>query len=952
MDYKDTLNLPKTDFPMKASLPQTEPRILKRWQELGIYELIRNKYSKRSKAKFILHDGPPYANGDIHMGHALNKILKDIIIKFKTMQGYDAPFVPGWDCHGLPVEHELFKELGISRTEITRDKFRKLARDFALRYVEIQKKQFQRLGVFADWENSYLTLDPAYESHIIESFGMLVRGGFIYKGLKPVNWCFECETALAEAEVEYQEHTSPSIFVKFKLLKEKDIIKNLIRNSESKIRNDVSFVIWTTTPWTLLANVAIALHPALEYALVKTRKEFLIMAENLISITLEKAGIIDYEIVGTFLGKELENYECEHPFIERKVRIVLAEYVSNLEGTGCVHTAPGHGQEDYLTGLKYKLPIIMPVDSKGNFDSSTGEFFGMNVYQANKIIISKLESKGSLIFCEEITHSYPHCWRCKQPIIFRATEQWFISIDHQDLRRRALVAINENIKWIPPSGQERIYNMVLNRPDWCLSRQRFWGVPIPAVYCQNCNHHILSLELIDNVAAAVKTKGSDIWFSGKVESFLPPGMVCGECGSKSFIPETDIIDVWFDSGVSHQAVLKAREDLTFPADLYLEGSDQHRGWFQSALITAISCDRNGAPFKSVLTHGFVVDGEGKKMSKSLGNVTSPQEVIEKFGADVLRLWVAASSYTDDVRISEEILSRLSEAYRKIRNTCRFILGNLYDFNPQEDMLEYRELKEIDKWALFAVQQLIMKLTRYYEGYFFHRAFQGLYNFCIQDLSSFYLDILKDRLYVSPAKSKERRSAQTAIYEIIRVLVRLMAPILAYTAEEIVKHLPGEENLVSIYLSKWPEEKEEWSLSHNKELDWAELINLRKVVLYTIEQVREKKIIGNSLQARLILHPENLYDSLFVKYKHIFAEIFIVSQVDILEKDFGEDWEKYSGYDESGRIVEKRVKIKVKPAQGLKCKRCWNWSKEIGRDKIHSSLCPRCVEIVKQVESRK
>ena len=969
MDYKDTLNLPQTDFSMKANLPEKEPQILKRWQELGIYRLMRDKYSQAPKGKFILHDGPPYANGDIHIGHALNKILKDIIVKFKTMQGYDAPFVPGWDCHGLPVEHELFKRLGISRSEVSRGKFRKRARDFALKYVEIQKEQFKRLGVFGDWENPYLTLDPAYESHIIKSFGMLVKEGFIYKGLKPVNWCFECETALAEAEVEYREHTSPSIFVKFKLLNTENVIKNLIRNTkypekigdfpglsprnfveipEGEIRNTVSFVIWTTTPWTLIANVAIALHPELEYALVKTSGEILIMAKGLTSPTMKRAGISSYEIIGELLGKELENLECKHPFIERKVKVVLVDYVSNLEGTGCVHTAPGHGQEDYLTGLKYKLGVIMPVDAKGNFDSTAGEFSGMNVYKANKAIISKLESKERLLFQEETTHSYPHCWRCKQPIIFRATEQWFMSIDHQGLRKRTLAAINEDIKWVPSHGQERIYSMVLNRPDWCLSRQRLWGVPIPVLYCQRCNHHILESGFIDNVAEAVKVGGSDIWFSDEIKKLLPAGAVCRECGSKNFIPEMDIIDVWFDSGVSHYAVLKTRADLDFPADLYLEGSDQHRGWFQSALITGISCDTHKAPFKSVLTHGFVVDGEGKKMSKSLGNVISPADVIERFGADVLRLWVAASDYNDDVRISEEILSRLSEAYRKIRNTCRFILGNLYDFDPEKDRVDYAELEEIDKWALFKVQRLLINLTRHYESYSFHRVFQGLYNFCTVEMSSFYLDVLKDRLYVSHAKSKERRSAQTAIYEIIRVVQRLMAPILAYTAEEIGKHLLGEEDLVSIYLAMWPEEKEKWNLSRSKELEWIELINLRKVILYAIEEAREKKVIGNSLEARLILHPESLSGSLFNKYNHIFAELFIVSQVEISSQDWEGEWRQYSGYSNLGHRVEKRVKVKVKPARGSKCKRCWKWSEAVGKDEIHPSLCPRCVEIVKQM----
>ncbi len=728
MDYKSTLNLPKTEFPMKANLPDKEPLILKSWQDKNIYSLICAKSA--GKKKYILHDGPPYANGDIHIGHALNKILKDIIVKFKTMFGFDAAYVPGWDCHGLPVEHQLFKELKINKNQISQIDFRKQAHDYALRYVHIQKEEFKRLGVFGDWENPYLTLSYDYEEAIVKSLSLLKQRDYIYRGLKPVNWCFKCETALAEAEVEYEEHTSPSIYVKFKLE------KNRI------FKKDIFAVIWTTTPWTLLANVAIAAHPEFNYAHYETDKGDLLIAECR-QQELSSIGLREIRKIESFKGKDLEGLIYTHPFVQRKGSLVLADYVSAEEGTGLVHTAPGHGNEDYLTGLKYKLDTVMPVDKQGKFDHTAGEFKGQNVYQANAAIIDKLKQLGILLFETTVKHSYPHCWRCKAPIIFRATRQWFLGIDRQGLRRKVLKTIEKNIQWIPESGKERIRTMVSLRPDWCLSRQRFWGVPIPAITCNNCREEILEVRVIENFAKFVAKEGTDSWFKRELSDFLPRDYHCPICKEDSFSKGTDILDVWFDSGVSHQAVLKKRKELEFPSALYLEGSDQHRGWFQSSLIPAICIDGQ-SPFKAVLTHGFVVDAEGKKMSKSQGNVISPQDIIKDYGADILRLWVASSDYNEDIRISPQILARLSEAYRKIRNTLRFILSNLFDFDPDKNKKSYEELREIDKWLLFKLEQLLESVSCKYEAFQFYKAYKEIYEFCNQELSMYYLDMVKGR----------------------------------------------------------------------------------------------------------------------------------------------------------------------------------------------------------------
>ncbi|MFH1778504.1 MAG: isoleucine--tRNA ligase [Candidatus Omnitrophota bacterium] len=921
MNYKDTLNLPKTDFPMKAQLPKREPEILKFWDKIELYCLIRKKFSGRPK--YILHDGPPYANGDIHIGHSLNKTLKDIIVKYKTMRGYDAPYVPGWDCHGLPVEHQLFKELGISKSEVGQLEFRKKAADYALKYVEVQKEQFKRLGVFGDWENPYLTLKPEYVAEIVRAFAKLVEDGYIYKGVKPVNWCIKCETALAEAEVGYEDHTSPSIYAKFKI-------------KDPKVEDDKHYlIIWTTTPWTLVSNVAVAVHPEYFYVEIKVGDENFFVAEDLLNAVIEKLNFKNYKKIGALKGKDLEGLKYIHPFSGREGKVVLANYVSNEEGTGCVHTAPGHGQEDYLTGQKYGLPTIMPVDEKGKFDKTAGEFSELNVFKANAAIIERLKKDGNLLYAGEITHSYPHCWRCKEPVIFRATVQWFMNVDNKELRKNTLKVV-KGVKWIPQIGEKRISAMITNRPDWCLSRQRYWGVPIPAFYCEDCKKPILDSRLINNVADLMEKDGSNIWFIKTAEELLPPNFTCS-CGGNKFKKEEDIIDVWFDSGVSHQAVLKKRNELRFPADLYLEGSDQHRGWFQSAILTSMPID-NKAPFKGVLTHGFVVDGEGRKMSKSLGNVISPQDIIASYGADVLRMWAASCDYYEDIRISKEILERTSEAYRKIRNTCRFIVGNLYDFNPRDNRIAYSELLEIDKWAASKANSLLEEITKAYDDFEFHKVFRLIYNFCTIELSSFYLDVLKDRLYTYAPNSKERRSCQTTIYDVIFILVKSLAPIAPFTADEIWSKLPLVDADKSVHTSLWPEIREGY-IDKDIEERWDKILNLRPYVMKALEGKRMSNLIGDSMEASVTLYIKdaNKYD--FLRgYTNELASVFIVS-------DFKLENVKEIPKDKKGLLEVEDVGVYVDKAAGQKCERCWNYSLSVGKDASHPKLCSRCVGVL-------
>ena len=935
MEYNKTLNLPKTPFPMKANLPQKELQIQKKWDELRIYDLIQEK--NIDKQKFILHDGPPYANGNIHMGHALNKILKDVIVKYKSMSGFSASFIPGWDCHGLPIEFQLFKKLGISKNEIERIEFRKKATKYALHFVEVQKGEFKRLGIFADWDNPYLTMSYEYEAKIIEVFKQLVKAGYIYRGLKPVYWCLNCETALAEAEVEYNTCTSPSIYVKFPL--EKESISFLGKGEFPLLP---SILIWTTTPWTLPANQALCFHPEFDYVVTHSKlsggkEEILIIAKDLLSSVMDKIGAQKYEIIRIFKGKELEGIKCKHPFLKRTSLGILGDFVSLDEGTGIVHIAPGHGQEDYEVGLRYNLPIFSPVNSKGRFTEEMDLFSGQKVWDCDAKIIQKIEDKKCLLYKEEISHSFPHCWRCKEPVIFRSTEQWFMRVDKNNLRD-AMIREIKNVKWIPAMGENRITSMVENRPDWCLSRQRYWGIPLPIFYCQNCNEPLLNEEAIENVRQLFSQEGSDIWFTKKPEEILSNGICCLKCGKGIFRTEEDILDVWFDSAVSSEAVLKARNSHIFPADLYLEGSDQHRGWFQVSLMISCALQKK-APFRSVLTHGFIVDGEGKKMSKSLGNVIVPQEITKDYGADILRLWVSSENYAEDVRISKDILNQLVDTYRRIRNTIRYLLANLYDFTPDQKVL-YKELEEIDKWALHKVQKKISEVVWGYQNYQFHQVYKLIHNFCVVDLSSFYLDVLKDRLYTFQADSKERKSAQTVMYEILLALVRLLAPILSHTCEETWQYLPSKIKETSIFLSNFPEENENWK-SEEIEKKWEKILKIRSIVTKALEKARSLRIIGNSLEAKVEIYTSALEWYRFLQSnKDLWTTVFIVSQVDFFDRECPQA----TYWDED----LPSFKIKVSFARGVKCVRCWNYSESVGEDKGHPQLCRRCAEVIKKL----
>jgi len=928
VDYGKTLNLPKTDFPMRANLPQREPDFLKKWEDMDIY----NKQLKKNagKKKFVLHDGPPYANGGIHLGTALNKILKDIIVKYYSMNGYEAPYVPGWDTHGLPIEQRAIKELGLKRHEVGPVKFREACKNFALKYLDVQRQAFKRLGVRGDWEHPYITLTPEFEAKQIEVFGEMAKKGYIYKGLRPVYWCPECTTALAEAEIEYDEDTTLSIYVKFPLKDDKGKLKGAVKTSDK-----VYFVIWTTTTWTLPGNLAICLNGEFEYALVKAGEEYYVMAVELVENVMKVAGIENYEIVAKYAGEELEGIECKHPFIDRDSVIILGDHVTLEAGTGCVHTAPGHGAEDFEVCKKYNMPVIVPVDDKGYLTKEAGKFEGLFYEKSNVAIIEELKAGNYLFASEKIVHQYPHCWRCKHPIIFRATEQWFASIE--GFRREAIDAI-DSVQWIPEWGKERITNMVRDRGDWCISRQRIWGVPIPIFYCKKCGKEIINDETIDAVVKLFRERGSNAWYELDAEEILPEGIKC-ECGHGEFKKETDIMDVWFDSGSSHAAVLETRDDLAWPSDMYLEGSDQHRGWFQSSLLTSVAT-RGQAPYKTVLTHGYVVDGEGRKMSKSLGNGIDPEDVIKEYGADILRLWVASSDYKTDIRISKDILKQLSEVYRKIRNTCRYILGNINDFNPDTDSVRYEDLNELDRWALLKLANLLKKVNNAYANYEFHLMFHAIHNFCVVDMSNFYLDIIKDRLYTSRADSKERRAAQSVMFEILEVLVRILTPVLAFTSEEIWQYMPHRSTDVaeSVQLNDWPELNEKY-IDAQLEEKWDKILNLRDDVSKTLEQARADKIIGSSLGAKVtIFADESNYD--FIRsIESELPTIFIVSEFE-LKKLNEAPQDALAGENVKG------IKVSVAQAKGEKCERCWMYSETVGEDSEHPTLCSRCVDVLK------
>ena len=928
MDYSKTLNLPETEFPMRAGLPEREPEFLKYWEENKIYEKKQELHAGHKK--FVLHDGPPYANGKIHMGTALNKILKDIIMKYKYAQGFDTPYVPGWDTHGMPIEHAAIKNLGLNRHELDTLVLRKECHDYALKWIDEQRTDFKRLGVLGDWDHPYITMTHDYEAVQIHVFGEMAKKGYIYKGKKAVYWCPHCETALAEAEIEYGEEKSPAIFVKMPLVKDNGMLPEAAQGKPAYI------VIWTTTPWTMPANVAIALHPDFEYAWVECEGEILFMAKEMLEAVGKVCKKDLSNIIGTCKGKDMEYAECRHPFetIDRKSLVVLADYVTLEAGTGCVHTAPGHGADDFETGVRYNLPIICPVDGSGKLTAEAGaDFAGMFVFDANVPIIKYLAGLNRLFGKENIRHQYAHCWRCKNPIIYRATEQWFASVD--GFREEALNAIANDVQWIPSWGEARIHNMVADRHDWCISRQRVWGVPIPIFYCEDCNEHLVNDDTINAVADLFAKEGSDAWWAHSAEEILPQGTKCPKCGGTHFRKESDIMDVWFDSGSSHAAVCKTRPELAWPADMYLEGSDQHRGWVQSSLLTSVATEGK-APYRAVLTHGYVVDGEGRKMSKSVGNTVAPQEVIAQYGADIIRLWAASSDYKADIRISKEILKQLSEVYRKIRNTIRYILGNTNDFNYETDKVEFKDMLELDRWALMHMQLLKKEVSAAYESYDFHVLYHAIHNFCSVEMSSYYLDILKDRLYAYKADSFERRSAQTAMYEIMLDLVVMIAPVLSFTMEEVWQFMKKPASMPeSVFMMPWPECKEEY-IDEALESKWDNFIEIRSEITRVLEGARRAKTIGHSLDAKVELHATGEALAILRSVEGDLATLLIVSQAKLVEGLAG-------GVEATGR---EDLKVTVQAAEGEKCERCWIYSDTVGKDAEHPTVCARCAAALK------
>ena len=918
VDYNSTMNLPKTDFPMRGNLPQKEPEMIKRWQDQKLYQKLMEK--NEGLPLYVLHDGPPYANGDIHMGTALNKVLKDIIIKYKNMSGYKAPYIPGWDTHGLPIELKAMKKVGVENINSALD-LRKVCKEFALHYVDVQRNEFIRLGSIGDYEHPYLTLQPKHEAEQIRIFGEMAKKDFIYKGLKPVYWCPECKTALAEAEIEYAEDPCNSIYVKFKV--EDDGGKLAALNTEL---DKTYFVIWTTTTWTLPGNLAICLGPEYEYVAVHANGEYYIMAKELVESAMKAAKITEYTVSEASLkGKELEYIKYRHPFIDRVSPIIVGDHVTLESGTGCVHTAPGHGVEDFEVCVNHypEIPIIVPVDGDGKLTEEAGEFCGLTTNDANKAILTKLTELNALFAVENIIHQYPHCWRCKSPIIFRATEQWFCSID--GFKEDACKAI-DTVQWIPEWGGDRIKGMVMDRSDWCISRQRTWGVPIPIFYCKHCGKPIINEDSINAIANLYEKEGSDARYKYEANEILPEGFKC-ECGCTEFTKEMDIMDVWFDSGVSHAAVCNEEHGLRWPADLYLEGADQYRGWFQSSLLTSVAA-KGSAPYKAVCTHGWVVDGEGKAMHKSLGNGMSPDEVTDKYGADILRIWVASSDYHADIRISQDILKQLSDAYRKIRNTARFILSNLGDFNPDTDSVSVEKLDGIDKWAMARMDEIIEKCKAAYDKFDFHIVYSTMRDFCTIDLSNFYLDILKDRLYVEKADSESRRAAQTVIYNILRTMTLYLAPVISFTAEEIWGYMPRSEkdDAESVFFNKLPEKS---GVSADEEFmeKWEKIDELRDIVNKALEEARGQKLIGKSLEAKVTLNCGRDWYEFAKSVENDLISAFIVSAVDVEKSEFD------------------GVDVKVEVAPGEKCERCWTHSDTVGKCAEHPTLCARCAEIV-------
>ena len=927
MDYKTTLNLPKTSFPMKANLANREPKALKRWQEMDLYQKIRDKFA--GKPQFVLHDGPPYANGPIHIGHAVNKVLKDMIIKSKTLQGFDSPYVPGWDCHGLPIELMVEKKIGKAGVKVSVTEFRKACRTYATKQVAMQKEEFIRLGIFADWNRPYLSMDFQFEADVLRSLGRIIENGHLHKGSKPVHWCTDCGSALAEAEVEYEDKRSPAIDVRFTVKDEEAFVKCFHSSDGSPGHGPISIVIWTTTPWTLPANQAVSLNPEFDYVMVQSGEERLVLAEKLMKDTMLRYGLDDYRVVAYCKGKDLELAQLNHPFYDRVVPLIVGHHVTSEAGTGAVHTAPGHGQDDYVVGLQYNLPVDNPVGDNGVFLASTPLFAGKHVFSANNDVIDVLRERGALVHDEALNHSYPHCWRHKTPIIFRATPQWFISMDKNGLREKALAEI-KRVKWVPEWGEARINNMVEGRPDWCISRQRNWGVPIALfVHKETGELHPNTAALIEQVAQMIEKAGIEAWFE------LDPSDLLGD-EAANYTKINDILDVWFDSGVTHSAVLERREELPFPAAMYLEGSDQHRGWFQSSLLTSVAM--NGcAPFDSVLTHGFAVDAKGMKMSKSKGNVIAPQKVINSLGADVLRLWVSANDYTGEMTVSDEILKRAADVYRRLRNTARYLLSNLDGFDPLTDCVAFDDMLPLDRWAIEKTQQTQQEVLKNYDDYQFLQVHQKIHHFCSVDMGSFYLDVIKDRQYTLQEKSLARRSSQTAMFHIAEAFVRWIAPILSYTAEEIWLAMPGERE-ESVFLATAYEGLPTPSSKESNELAfWQPVIETRELVSKELERVRKDGVIGSGLDAEVTLYCDGELFETLSQLQDELRFVLITSYAEV--KPLADKKEQSSATDNDSLFID------VVASEHDKCVRCWHHRHDVGQSDKHPELCGRCIENV-------